>query len=56
MYFAIIADHRVKIKESKKMDEFLNLTRELKKLFNMRVLVVPIVIGVLETVPKSFKE
>ena len=29
--FAVPADHRVKIKESKKRDKYLNLARELKK-------------------------
>ena len=32
--FAIPADHRVRLKESKKTDEYLDLARELKKLLN----------------------
>ena len=31
MDFAILADHRVKLKECKKKDKYLDLTRELKK-------------------------
>ena len=31
MDFAILADHRVKLKESEKRDKYLNLARELKK-------------------------
>ena len=39
--FAVTADHRMKIKESKKIDKYLNFARELKKtnkLRNMRVI------------------
>ena len=32
MDFAVLADHRVKLKESEKKDKYLNLTRELKKI------------------------
>ena len=35
--FAIRADHRVKLKESEKKDKYLDLARELKKLWNMKV-------------------
>ena len=35
--FAILADRKVKIKESEKRDKYLDLTRELRKLWNMRV-------------------
>ena len=31
MDFAVPADHRVKLKESKKKDKYLDLARELKK-------------------------
>ena len=30
--FAVLADHRVKLKESEKKDKYLDLTKELKKL------------------------
>ena len=42
---AVPADHRVKLKESKNADRYLDLARELKKLWNMKVTVIPIVIG-----------
>ena len=45
MDFAISADHRVKIKESENIDKYLDLARELKKLWNMRMTVIPIVFG-----------
>ena len=49
--FAVPADHRVKLKENEKMDNYLDFARELKKLWNMRVKFIPIVVGALETVP-----
>ena len=47
------ADHRIKLKESKQRDMYLDLARELKKLWNMKVTVIPIVIGVLGAVIKG---
>ena len=48
--FTVPADHRVKLKEGEKKDIYLNLTWELKKLWNMKVKVVPIEICALGTV------
>ena len=45
--FAVSADHRVKLKESEKRDKYQDLARELKRLWNMKVTVIPIVIGAL---------
>ena len=53
MDFAVLADHRVKMKDGEKKDTHLDLTRELKKLWNMKVTVTPIVIGALGTVTKG---
>ena len=39
------ADHRIKQKECEKKDKYLDLARELKKLWNMKMMIVPIVIG-----------
>ena len=50
--FAIPADHRIKLKECEKSDKFLDLARELKKLWNMKVTIIPIVIGAFGTVTK----
>ena len=47
--FAVPADHRVKLKESEKNDKYLDLARVLKKLWNMKVMIIPIVTGVLGT-------
>ena len=40
--FAVLADHRVKLKECKKKDKYLELPRESKKLWNMKVTIIPI--------------
>ena len=54
MYFAVPAKHRVKLKESEKMDKYLKLARELKKkLWNMKVTFKPLVIGALDRVIKG---
>ena len=53
MDFAVLADHRVKWKEGEKKDKYLDLARELKKLWNMTVTVTPIVIGALGSVTKG---
>ena len=51
--FAVPADHRVKLKECEKRDKNFDLARELKKLWNMKVTITPIVIGALGTVIKG---
>ena len=54
--FVIPVSHRVKLKESEKRDKYLGLTWELKKLWNMKVTVILIVIGALDTVTKGLVE
>ena len=56
MEFTLLADHRVKIAESEKTYKYLELARELKKLCNIKVTVIPIVIGVLGTIPPKLIE
>ena len=51
--FAVPADHRINLKESEKKDKYLDLASELKKLWNMKVTIVPIVIGTLGTITKG---
>ena len=43
----------LQLKESEKRDKYLDLARELKKLWNMKVTAIPIVIGALGTVTKG---
>ena len=51
--FLVSADHRIKLKECEKKDKYLDLARELKKLWNMNVTIIPIVIGAFGTVTKE---
>ena len=51
--FAVPADHRIKLKEWEKRDKYLDLAREFKKLWNMKVTIIPIVIGAFGTVTKG---
>ena len=53
MDFAVPADHRIKLKECEKKDKYFDLARELKKLWNMQVTIIPIVIGAFGTVTKG---
>ena len=51
--FAVPADHGMKLKESEKKDKYLNLARELKKLWNMKVTIIAIVVGAFGSVTKG---
>ena len=51
--FAVPDDHRIKLKECEKKDKYLDLARELKKLWNMQATIIPIVIGVFGTLTKG---
>ena len=50
MGLAVLTDHRINVKESEKKDKYLDLARELKKQWNMKVTIIPIVIGALGSV------
>ena len=56
MDFALPADNRIKLKECKNKDKYMDLVRELKKLWNMKVTIVPIMIVALGTVTKGLLE
>ena len=47
MDFAVAANHRVILKENEKKYKHIDLARELKKLWNIKVTFIPIVIGAL---------
>ena len=47
------ADHRIKLKECEKRDKYLDLARELKKLWSMKMTIIPIVIGAFGMVTKG---
>ena len=51
--FAVPADHRIKLKGYENKDNYVDLARELKKIWNMKVSFIPIVIGAFGTVTKG---
>ena len=48
--FAVSQDHKIEIKEWKKRNKYLHVTMELKRRKKIKILVIPIVDGVLRTV------
>ena len=52
MDFPVPARHRIKLKECEKKNKYLDLDRELKKLWNMMT-IIPIVIDAFGTVTKG---
>ena len=47
------AEHRVQSKENKKIDKYLDIVKELKKIWNTKVTVIPIMTATLGTIPKG---
>ena len=54
--FAISYDTRVDDKEVEKIEKYLDLARELKKVSNMKVIMVPLVVGALGTPAKELEK
>ena len=54
MDFVVSVDNIVKMKENGKGDKSLDRTREARKLWKMKVTVIPIVIGALGMIPKGW--
>ena len=50
---AVPVDHRVKIKDSENFLRYQDVAREMEKLRNMKMTVIPIVVGALRTVPEG---
>ena len=46
----------MKVEENEKKDKYLDIARELKRLWNMKVTVIPIVVGALGTFTKSVEK
>ena len=55
MEFAVHSSLTVKIRESENIEKYSDLTRELKKMCNMWVMVIPIVVGTLGMVLKGLE-
>ena len=53
MDFGVPVDHQMKIKENEKKEKYLDLARELETLWNMRIMVILIIIGAFWTVIKG---
>ena len=47
------AGYKIKLKECEKNDKYLKLARELKKLWNMKMTIILIVLGAFDTVTKG---
>ena len=50
--FAVLADRRINLKESEKKAKYLDFARVLKKRWNRKVTIIPIVIGAFGTFTK----
>ena len=55
MDIAVLEDHRVKTIENPMRDKYLNLAREQGKRKNIRLTVIPVVIGELGTITKGLE-
>ena len=56
VYFVSPSTHRWKIKESKGTSNYQDLARELKKLWNIKVMLILIVVEALATVLKNLEK
>ena len=54
--FAVPEDQRIKISQQSEIENYQDLKRELKMLWNLKISVVPIVIGALGTILKSLEK
>ena len=54
--FAVFEDYRIEEKEKDKIEKYQDLGRELQKLRNVKVKIIPLVVGSLGAVPKQFGE
>ena len=54
--FACPFDSKIEEREKDKMKDYNDLKRKLKKMWDMPVKVIPVVVGVLETTPKKLKQ
>ena len=53
---AVLTDHRVKMKKSKKINKYFDLFRKLKKMWQMKLRVISMIIGALGTVPDGLEK
>ena len=55
-HFAIPYDSKIELKEQEKIEKYQDLRRELKKIWNMKVNITPIVIGAMGAIPKKLRK
>ena len=54
--FAIPMDHHIKEKEEEKIDKYMDLQDEVRRQFRVKIVIVPIVLGALGTVPETLSK
>ena len=52
--FAVTGDSRIEEKEKDKIEKHQDLGRELQKIWNVKVNIIPLVVGSLGAIPKQF--
>ena len=52
--FAVSGDSRIAEKEKNKIEKYQDLGRELRKIWNVKVKIIPLVVGSLGAIPKQF--
>ena len=52
--FAVPGDSRIEEKKKEKIEKYQDLGKELRKIYNMRVKIIPLVVGSLGTIPRQF--
>ena len=52
--FAVPGDSRIEEKEKDKAEKYQDLGRELQKIWNVKVKIIPLVVGSLGGIPKQF--
>ena len=52
--FTVPGDSRIEEKEKDKIEKYQDLGRELQKIWNVKVKIIPLVIGCLGAIPKQF--
>ena len=52
--FAVPGDSRIEEKEKEKTEKYQDLRRELQKIWNVRMNIIPLVVGSLGAIPKQF--
>ena len=54
IYFAVPGDRKIEEKEKEKIGKHQDLRRELQKIWNVKVKIIPLVVGSLGAIPRPF--